>query len=195
MAIRVTIAPTEEPVTLQEVKEHCRIDLNDDDLLLTGLIRAARDYCESFTGRAFVNRVLRYSLNEWPSGGIYLPRPPTIEVLSVEYRLEDAALPYTDFLDFDIDTTGVFAKIVPDDTWPDGDLHPSNAINIEFTAGYDGAANVPEIFKSAIKLCVGSWYENREGVLPAGHIGRELPMGVNSLLWTHRVFWTEDLNK
>ena len=186
--------PFFEPVTLEEMKNHSRIDVGDDDLILTGLMKAAREYCETFTGRSLCSRVIVYILNDWPSGGIYLPCPPVTEVLEVLYRPKDAAA-FTNFNDFEEDDTGMFKRVVPTDRWPSGELHPVNAIQVEYMAGYDTMANVPESIKSALRLVVGAWYENREGVLPAGHIGRTLPMGVESLLWQERVFWTEDLNK
>ena len=69
------------------------------------------------------------------------------------------------------------------------------AITADYTKAADLRANVPEYLKAAIKLCVGNWYENREEVLPAGHIGKELPLGAQALLWQERVFWAEELNR
>jgi len=186
--------PFFEPVTLGEMKNHSRIEVGDDDLILTGLIRAAREYCETFTGRSLCSRVIEYTFNRWPSNGIYLPHPPVTEVLEVQYRLKDA-LAFTDFTEFDVDNTDTFSRVVPNETWPTGELHPVNAIRVEYMAGYDVIGNVPESIKSALRLLVGTWYENREGVLPAGHVGKELPVGVEPLLWQDRVFWSEELNR
>lgn len=46
------------PVPLAEAKAHLRINVSDEDALLAGLLRAAADMCEAFTGRALVERAV-----------------------------------------------------------------------------------------------------------------------------------------
>jgi len=183
-----------EPVSLAEAKAHCRIDLDDDDILISTLIMVAREYCETVTGRALPVQTIEYTFDRWPSGMLYLPRPPVTEILAFQYLPENETV-YTDLVDgtdYYVDFDSNLARLTPVTFWPTAVLHPIAGIKVQYTAGYD---TVPESYKAAIKLIVGSFYENREGVLPAGHIGRELPMGVMSLLWQDRVFWTEDFNK
>jgi uncharacterized phiE125 gp8 family phage protein len=50
------------------------------------------------------------------------------------------------------------------------------------------AANVPKRVKQAMLLLISHLYENREAVLTVGHIAKELPMGVKSLLYLDRVW-------
>ena len=40
--------PLTAPVTLEEVKQHCRIDFDEDDELLCSYITAAREWVEGF---------------------------------------------------------------------------------------------------------------------------------------------------
>ncbi len=207
MAIRQITNPPVEPVTLAEVKLHSRIDVNDDDSLLNGLIATAREYCETFTGRAFVERQIMLTLNHWPRRRvIVLPRPPVISVDSVQYyTVEGTPVTLVEGDDYLVDTVSEpGAIILPNGVnWPSASLYALNPIRITFTAGYtpipgppiDHTSNIPAYLKSAIKLCVGAWYENRENVLPAGNIGKELPMGASALLWKERVFWSEDVNR
>ena len=42
MALKIYSAPAIEPVTLSEAKLHLRVDGNDDDTLIQGLIQTAR---------------------------------------------------------------------------------------------------------------------------------------------------------
>jgi uncharacterized phiE125 gp8 family phage protein len=198
--IRETSVPAVEPVTLNEAKLHCRIDGSTEDALITSLIRVAREYCETFTGRAFVNRNVIYAMDRWPSRGqIILPRPPVTSVTSVQYYdIEGAPVTLTAGTDYIADADSEPGRIVlpSGKAWPSARLHTVNPIRITYVAGYgETSASVPEYIKAAIKLCVGNWYENREAVLPAGLVGKTLPMGVESLLYQEQFAWTEDLNR
>jgi uncharacterized phiE125 gp8 family phage protein len=46
------------PVALDELKAFLRISVSDEDALLAGLVRAAADICEAFTGRALIERTV-----------------------------------------------------------------------------------------------------------------------------------------
>ncbi len=64
-----------EPVTLQEAKDFAKIDVSDDDALITEFIKAARQMCEDYTNLSFVQRVVTAYLNN-SLGGISLPYGP-----------------------------------------------------------------------------------------------------------------------
>ncbi len=65
-----------EPVTLDEVKEYCKIDFNDEDDLLTRLITSSRETLEKYTGLSFVPKILTAILKN-ECGGIEIPYGPT----------------------------------------------------------------------------------------------------------------------
>ncbi len=46
------------PVALAELKAFLRISVSEEDALLAGLVRAAMDLCEAFTGRALIDRAV-----------------------------------------------------------------------------------------------------------------------------------------
>ena len=48
----------ELPVALAELKAFLRISVGDEDALLAGLVRAAAELCEAFTGRALIDRAV-----------------------------------------------------------------------------------------------------------------------------------------
>ena len=50
---------------------------------------------------------------------------------------------------------------------------------------YGRARRARMLSKQAILLLVGHWYENREQVT-VGEIAREIPLGVEALLWLDR---------
>jgi uncharacterized phiE125 gp8 family phage protein len=65
-ALVVETPPNTEPVSLDEAKNFLRVTNDNDNDLITGLIVAAREYCEMFTSRSFVNKGYRQSLDAPP---------------------------------------------------------------------------------------------------------------------------------
>ena len=55
--------PAIEPVTIVEVKSHLRLDIDDDNIVLSSLIKAARVWAENYTGRMFIQRTLQQFLD------------------------------------------------------------------------------------------------------------------------------------
>ena len=70
MGLRVTTPPADEPVSLADARAHLRVDGTDEDALIGGLIVAAREYAEGFTGRRFVTTDMELTLEQFPAGGI-----------------------------------------------------------------------------------------------------------------------------
>jgi uncharacterized phiE125 gp8 family phage protein len=179
-------------VSLAEAKQHLRVDITDDDALITALITAAREYCEGFQNRAYITQVWQLWLDSWPDGSeIRIPKPPLQSVASVKYYGADNTeyvLPITDYI---VDNKSEPGRIVLayEKTWPSVILRPANAVCVEFVAGYVGADKVPQRVKQAMYLIIGHLYENREAVRVAMQRGETLPVpfGVDALLWQDRV--------
>ncbi len=62
-------APTVEPLSLVEAKSHLRVDITDDDALITSLVTAARQYAEQITRRAFIAQRWTSALDTFPRPG------------------------------------------------------------------------------------------------------------------------------
>jgi len=189
-SLAVSTAPTIEPVTTQEAKEHLRITHADEDLYIARLITAARQYAETFTQRSFINRTLELKLEYFPSV-ILLPNPPASSITSITY-LDTAGASQT------LATTVYLAdyKQEPGSVRLDyGQSWPSvraihNPITILYVAGYGStAATVPAGIRQAILVIVGTSYEFREDVI-TGPIKTAIPEAAERLLWPHRT-WLE----
>ena len=61
--LQVTTAPTQEPLTLQEVKDYLRLDDALDERVLQDLIEAARLHCEDYTGRVLMTQTLTLTVD------------------------------------------------------------------------------------------------------------------------------------
>lgn len=188
MGLMLITPPTEEPITLQEAKNHLRVDTNDDDMLITALIRAAREHAEAITRRSFITQIWEMSLDNWPEGmELIIPFPPLQSVISVKY-LDSAGIEHIFDADkYIVDTLNEPGRIVLKNynyCWPTDILQPADSIYIQFKAGYGTAAEVPQSIKQAMLLMIGHWYENREATISESI---QLPLAVEALLWPYRI--------
>lgn len=69
-ALVLVTAPTVEPVSLDEAKAFARIDNTADDVLVSGLITAARQYAETYTRRQFCTATWKMSLDSFYTGPV-----------------------------------------------------------------------------------------------------------------------------
>lgn len=181
MRLELVTAPTEEPVSLEALKLHARVEATTDDDLIAELGISARQRVESDTGRALCTQEWIAWLDNfpfWSSEPIYLPLPPLSVVTKISYintsgtLVEWAAAKYQT----DGDTSMVQrGRILPayGEVWPDV-RDVINSVKIEFTCGYGTAGTVPRQLRHAIKLLAGTWYEHRE-TLMVGTNASEIP--------------------
>src|SRR5690606_18850923 len=90
MTLFRTIAPSVEPVTLNEAKQMLRIAHDSEDTLLSGLVRAAREEVEASCGLALLDQRWRLALDVLPPlGRVLLRRHPVREISSITFYGED----------------------------------------------------------------------------------------------------------
>jgi hypothetical protein len=179
--IQITTAPTQEPVSIQDVKEHLRLDDNQDERLLQTYIETARRFAEEYTKRSLASQTISFfadaydeladPLFEGFKTGPYLnyyknylvlPRPPVISVTSV-----------STFADDDTETTFASSKYYLDnvreparvvlrlgESFPTA-LRVANAIKVIYTAGYSSIFSIPEPIRMGILQHVAYLYEHR----------------------------------
>ena len=130
-----------EPVTLDEVKNFCKIDVSEDDELIEVLITACRIECESLTNIGFAEREVLLIQNNG-NGGAYLPLGPNGTISSVK-----------DIYDTDIDYTASGS------TWKQilEPCHPQ--LYITYTTGY---SVLPANLRLALLQCIFYRYDERK---------------------------------
>lgn len=186
MGYQLITAPTTEPLTLAEAKAHMRVDISDDDTLITSLLAAARQYAEQLTARSFITQQWRFvfdSFYESDTSTIYLEKGPISAIDSITYVDMAGTTQTMASTDYVADLSGPLVRITPrfGKVWPIA-LPQIGSAAVNFTAGYGAAAAVPEGLKSWIKLRLGALYENREEALTGARIiVAELPY-MDSLL-------------
>lgn len=171
MAVEVVTAPADEPVTLQEAKDHLRVEVSTDDALIQRLITDAREWAERFTRRALVTQTWRLWLDAFPAGpGLYgpaiaLPGGKVQSVSNLKYVDAAGVLQTLAGADYALVAKDPQkpALLVPayGKAWPGARGEP-NAVQVEYVTGYGAAAAVPAIVRQAILLHAGWHYAARE---------------------------------
>ena len=158
-------APAVEPVNLAEVKSFLRITHNQEDSVLNGYIKAARMFCENYTGKSFINRSLlaRYERLENPEH-ILLPRGPVVSVDDVKTYGTDETVTVLSDDAYALDVVVGSLKIASLANL-NGQRGGHKVLDVTYTAGYgDTADDVPEPIRQAILMKATQMYEGRGDV-------------------------------
>lgn len=184
---RLLTPPALEPVTLSELKDHCRVAEDLDGLARA--LKSARALGEHFTGRSFLSQQWETAF-DLPLCGreLALPRPPIIAVDSVVYFTEadvSTAFAATNYV-LDGNAGRIFLKTGV--SWPT-DVRPFRSFVWTYTAGYGTTpSSVPATIIHAIKLLAGHLYEHREATARAADEAglEQIPFGVRDMLYPYR---------
>jgi uncharacterized phiE125 gp8 family phage protein len=191
MNITQTTEPVLEPLTIAEIKEHSRIETDDDNYYLQELIPAARQYTEKFTNRQLITATYDYTLDRF-CNIIELPRPPLQSVTWIKYIDENGSLQTLASSVYDVVTTKILGEIrlAYDENWPNH-RDTYNAVQIRYVAGYgDDRTDVPDTIRHAMKMLVSTWYENREAYDSAAFGAAnfiQAPFAYEALLANYRI--------
>ena len=179
------VAPP-EPVTLQEAKDHLRVDTTDDDALIRALITAAREYAERRQRRTLLTTTKTVKYDSFPDV-IRPPEPPLASVTSIAYVDEDGDSQTLSAALYDVDTDTEPGRITPayGETWP-ATRGQIDAVTLTYVAGYGDAESVPELTKAGIKLILADLYENRESYV-TGTIVSKVPSNADYLLAMNKI--------
>lgn len=154
MSLILIVPPTEEPVSLAELKEHIKIDGAAEDGALSGYLLAARRMIEARYNLAIVAQGWRLTLGAAPCD-VALPLSPALSVDSV--GIVRAGVTETLSPSAYEAVLGARPRVRLKAAYPDAGLV------IAFTAGWPDAGAVPEELKLAVKTLAAHFYERREG--------------------------------
>lgn len=186
-----TIAPVNEPITINEAKAQLNIDpaYTDDDSLIEQMIRAARVWLEGRTSQSFIKQTRVQYMDVFPwCGEIEITKGP---ILITGTGISAPVVKYYDTQDIEqtwtntnywFDNLAFTPKIVAKYTWPSIGERPSG-ISITYFAGFGlDASSVPDTVKSAMKLIVSNLYNNRVPEVESTKDYARLEMGVERIL-------------
>lgn len=179
MALSQLTAPSAEPLDLDEVKSHLRIDsdITADDAMLTAFIAAARQHGEMLTGRSFINQQWRLRLDGFAmgpgvmgAGGGYneieLERGTVQSVDAIHYLDMQGVTQSMDLTTVAKDLDSLPGRVSPvfGQVWPIP--RPQlGAVWIDYTAGYGpDSSSVPAVIRQWMLVRVATLYEHRAEV-------------------------------
>lgn len=180
-------APAAEPVTLAEAKLHCKVDIADDDALLTSLITAVRLQAENLTQRALVTQTWDVTFDSFSADSMDIPFPPLQSVTSINYIDANGATQILASTEYQVIKNELVGRIVPayGKSWPTTRDDPA-AVTVRMVAGYGAAADVPASIKAWMLISIATLYDQREAIMQGATT--ELPRGFyEGLLDAYRV--------
>lgn len=189
MPTKVITAPTYEPISAADVAEYIRVDdLAEDQLLLNGMITAARQYLEQYLSRPIATQTLEEALTGW-ADPIVLDSSLQ-SVTSIKYldlNGVEQTLASNQYL---VDTYSEPAQITPayNVEFPELYAVPNN-VKIRYVAGYTSGGSpdlnpMPKPLRFAMMLIIGDLYANREA---GGDKPYQINPTVQSLLQFYRL--------
>jgi len=193
MSLIVVTPPDGDPVSLEEAKQHVRVDFSDDDARIASYISTATRKLDGEAGTlglCLMAQTWRLTLDRF-SEEITLPLPPCISVDSISYLDRDGNTVAVDAADYRVTGLGTLdgARIrsIRGKNWPT--TFDTGSAFVEFTAGFGADPDdVPEPLRTAIMMHVAHLYEHRESVTLGTGFITETPHGYEDLISGYRVW-------
>lgn len=189
MALKLITAPANEPVSLDEVKEHLRVDGSEEDALIQGMILTARHDVETVGLHMLITQTWDWFLDAWPSRMPFeIPFTPLQSITGIYYTPRGSSEATFASSNYVVDTYSRPGRITLKSTasWPGDELEVMNGVRIRFVCGFgDTEAEVEKEAAgaiAAIKLLIGHYYEHREEVFDGRTAPTRIPGGVHDLL-------------
>lgn len=185
-----TIEVRERPygglISVDEVKEHLKIEVDDEDALLDECLAAAIgsiDGPNGWLGRSLTRQTIVQRFDRFPCEAAKLSYPPIESIDVIEYADSNGAWHTVDANLYELDDG--WLRLAFGASWPICSDR-AGAVRVTYTAGY---TRLPKPIRAATLLMVGDLYRFRETAV-IGTIAAEIPMSatVTNLLAPYRVF-------
>lgn len=182
MGLTLITAPASTPVSLAELKAHCRVHADDTsyNTELQLYLDAAVSHLDGKNGilqHCIVSQTWDLTLDAF-ADNIEIPLAPVQSVTYVKYYDSAGDLQTLSSDYYTVDTSSLTQWIVrnEDYTYP-SPLDAVNVVIVRFVAGY---STVPVALKQAILLLAGHWFAHREAVSPTPMT--DVPLAVEALV-------------
>lgn len=166
---------TTQVLTLDRIKQQCRVDYDDDDELLLEMAEAVQTECEARIEGPLLTTPCKETLNKWPvTGSFVLTIARALAIQEMRIKVDGVHTPFTDFHTVFQDE-GKLMCVAPNTEWPRIDK-ALNAVEIDYTAGFgDTPDSVPQDIKQWMLYTIGTMYIYRENFVTGGASVHLLP--------------------
>ncbi len=180
-----TVDPDDSALlTLDQIKEQCRISHDADDDLLEVLRQSARELCEDYTGRSLMPQTWQRRMDGFPCARVLRLRyPPLAAVTSIQYIAPDGTLETMPGSDYVVDVAGYRGRVAlaPGASWPATQAARIDSVTITYVAGHADTDAVPMRLKQGLLMLINHHYDTRTPIV-IGTIAAEVD-------WTLRALW------
>ena len=197
--LQVVTAPALEALSLEEVKQHVRVELDstDEDDYLRGQLRRATRAAQDATDGSLLTQTLALRLDGFPCHRVYLAYPPVQSVTGITYLDSDNVLQTLAATNYQV----VGARTAPDDHPSDAYIQPAygqwwpitypvpECVVITYLAGWLSAEAVPDTIKGDMLTLIADWYAQRESIVIGAAVNAANPTA--SLFGSYRFHWRE----
>lgn len=173
-------------------KTHLRVDITDDDTLITSMVVAARIYCENFCARSFATHTYRADIPNF-ADEMVLPGRPIQSITQIQYYDTSSPEALTTLATnvYQLSQSSVVRRYGMD--WPTSWAIRPDAVQITYVTGSldnasPRAAWLPEPVEHAMLMIIGDLYENREGQFSTSFQQIQPNRTVDMLLNAYRVY-------
>lgn len=179
-------------VTLDEIKQWCKIDTSYDDFILDALRETCIDYAEGYTGLYFSERELTITFSglqtsKWEQYPYINIMKPLISSITKVESMVDSTLTLVPSTYYTFKNVSNIGRVIFTTTPTYGTDEPY-PFKVYFTAGFgDSNDDIPNLIKTAIKSHVLYLYENRGDVQSEG--GLSVPLETTVLLNKYKVVY------
>ncbi len=146
-------APASEPVTLTEAKLYLRVDLADEDNLISDLIVAARMSAESWLRSSLISQTWKLVYNDYLDSEVELPMPPIAGISNVVVVNRDTTSQTISATDYYLNAAKT--KLLFDN------YVSGFSIEITYNTGYGTATQIPTPIKYGILAHIAAMYDER----------------------------------
>lgn len=164
---KLITAPTDEPVSLEEVRAHLRLSSTDEDAYLEALTKAVRRAVEGAYDLAVLAQTWELALDTAPrTTALEVTPAPLLSVTSVTSYDDSDAATVMSSTRYTVDTYAMPGRIVlkRDEVWPT-DLRVTNAVIVRYVAGLAATpATLADDVKHGLLTMIATLYEQRETI-------------------------------
>lgn len=148
-------------LSLDDVKEHLKIDDSNYDSQLFRLISSVTQFAEKITGRDLINKTYEAYLDKFPCDSIKIRKSKLQSINHIKYYY-NGVLTTLSSSDYYFTKSNDYSTInlVDGKEWPSIDCR-KQAIIITFVAGYgNDSCNIPALLKQAMLAHLTALFEN-----------------------------------